>query len=258
MEEEWSELSGGNMGMVLRRADTVRRPAGDWTPAVHRLLNHLADAGMGGVPRVLAPPDDHHELLSFIAGDVPGSPLPAWVWSEAALISSGELLGRLHAASRDADRTGPWRSPTHEPVDVICHNDVAPYNLVFVGGRAVGLIDFDAASPGPRLWDLAYLAYRLVPLTCADVGDGFDLGQRLGRLERLQLAYGQRFAHQELIDTVILRLRELADFSDRMAGELANPELHRHAGLYRRDAEQLAQPADRAAPRFGDLARMRR
>ncbi len=29
---------------------------------------------------------------------------------------------------------------------------------VFRDGLAVGLIDWDYASPGPRLWDLAHLA----------------------------------------------------------------------------------------------------
>ena len=33
------------------------------------------------------------------------------------------------------------------------------------GDDIVGVIDFDTASPGPRVWDLAYTAYRFVPLT---------------------------------------------------------------------------------------------
>jgi hypothetical protein len=34
-------LGGGNMSSgVVRVGDTVRRPAGPWTPAVHALLTH--------------------------------------------------------------------------------------------------------------------------------------------------------------------------------------------------------------------------
>ena len=54
------------------------------------------------------------------------------------------------------------------PVEVICHNDFATYNLVFDGENVVGVIDWDFASPGPRLWDIAYLAYRIVPLSSGD------------------------------------------------------------------------------------------
>ena len=39
-------LAGGNMSAgVVRVGDTVRRPAGPWTPAVHALLTHLHEAG---------------------------------------------------------------------------------------------------------------------------------------------------------------------------------------------------------------------
>jgi len=38
---------------------------------------------------------------------------------------------------------------------------------VFRKGMPVALIDFDTAHPGPRIWDVAYAAYRFVPLTVA-------------------------------------------------------------------------------------------
>jgi hypothetical protein len=47
-------LDGGNMsGGVVRVGDTVRRPAGPWTPAVHALLDHLHGVGFHGAPRPL-------------------------------------------------------------------------------------------------------------------------------------------------------------------------------------------------------------
>ena len=66
---------------------------------------------------------------------------------------------------------------------MICHNDFATYNLIARDGRLVGAIDFDFASPGPRLWDLAYLAYRIVPFAEDAVGaDGLDTDRRLAAL----------------------------------------------------------------------------
>jgi Ser/Thr protein kinase RdoA (MazF antagonist) len=50
-------------------------------------------------------------------------------------------------------------------VQVVCHNDFSPHNLVFRDGRIVAAIDFDFCSTGPRLWDIAYFATRIAPLT---------------------------------------------------------------------------------------------
>ena len=44
MSEPEQALEGGNLNPeVVRVGDTVRRSAGSWTPAVHDLLQHLAD-----------------------------------------------------------------------------------------------------------------------------------------------------------------------------------------------------------------------
>ena len=36
-------------------------------------------------------------------------------------------------------------------------------DLIVNDGDISGVIDFDMASPGSRIWDISYLAYRLVP-----------------------------------------------------------------------------------------------
>ena len=79
MESGDMPLVGGNMEPVLLRGDTVVRRASAWTPAVHRLLSRLADADIGGVPRPLAIDGDGTEVLTFVEGEVPIYPLPAWV-----------------------------------------------------------------------------------------------------------------------------------------------------------------------------------
>jgi Ser/Thr protein kinase RdoA (MazF antagonist) len=144
------------------------------------------------------------------------------------LVAAPRLLRALHDATAGFARAGrTWRSPAHEPDEVICHNDFAPYNLVFRDGLPVAAIDFEHASPGPRVWDLAYLAYRLVPLAAPGNPDLPDVGDRSDRLALLCDAYGGPSPH-EVLAILPRRLRELAAMSP--------PE---HAELYRADAAAL-------------------
>jgi hypothetical protein len=226
------ELHGGNLGRVVRSGATVRREAGPWTETVQSFLRHLRARGVSWVPEPLGLDEQGREVLGFLDGEVPDYPLADWVWSEAVLGDAGRRLRELHDAGADFGREGAtWRLPAHEPDEVVCHNDFAPYNLVFRDGTLVGAIDFDTASPGPRVWDLAYLAYRLVPLTAPGNPDGRTDTDRAARLGRLCAAYGG-IDPTAVLDVVPRRLDELADFS-------AARGLEDHAELYRADAAHL-------------------
>ncbi|WUL63798.1 hypothetical protein OG943_28775 [Amycolatopsis sp. NBC_00345] len=62
-------LAGGNMNAgVVRVGDTVRRPAGPWTPAVHALLEHLHSNGFRGSPRPLGLDGQGREVLTYAEG----------------------------------------------------------------------------------------------------------------------------------------------------------------------------------------------
>jgi hypothetical protein len=228
-------LPGGGMGGAVRSGDTVRRAAGPWTPTVQRLLAHLRAAGVPGVPAPLGVDDRGRDVTGLVPGDVPAYPLPDWLWRDHVLADAAALLRRVHDASASFDRAGAvWRLPAREPAEVICHSDSSPDNLVFRDGRLVALIDWDTAAPGPRVWDLAYLAYRLVPLGPAGADPRpVPLDERRRRLDLLCRAYGG-VAPREVLDVVPVRLRTLARFTrDRADGDA---RLLGHVALYLDDA----------------------
>lgn len=247
-------LTGGNSTVVSRVGQTVRRTAGPWTPRVHELLRTLRAAGITEVPEPLGLDEQGREVLSFVPGDVANYPLPEWLWQPHVLAESAQLLRRIHDASVPliAQRDG-WQVTTRGPVEVICHNDAAPYNFAFEGGHVSGLIDFDTASPGPRIWDLAYLAYRLVPFV-TDAGDDAPAEEaRLSRLAALVRAYGSVdgavFAPTEVLRVMAARLEDLAQFTEQRAADTGRDEFLSHAAMYRGDAARvLALAASGAVP----------
>jgi Phosphotransferase enzyme family len=241
-------LPGGNMNAVVRDGDSVLRRAGAWTPTVHRFLDYLADAGVDWAPRPLGI-EGGRERLSFVDGEIPLYPLPTWVWADAVLEDGARRLRQLHDASIGFGLDGAvWQAPVTVPAEVICHNDFAPHNLAFADGRVVGAIDFDFCSPGSRLWDLAYFATRIVPLTAAapEGAPGMDDARR--RVELILRAYGSGATWGDVVRVAIIRLLDLAAFSRAKAGELGRPALARDAEGYERDAAFLrAFGADGAA-----------
>ena len=188
-------LTGGtaNRGLVFRVGDTVRRPRPPAADAVHALLCHLENVGFDGAPRYLGEDDDGREVLTYIDGDVPTAPYPAWALTDDALVSVASLLRRYHEAASSFDPTGrewPTTVPSPYRAQLVTHNDPNLDNVAFRDGQAVALIDFDLASPGSVLWDAALAARLWVPLRDpADVP--VALADRAG--ERLRLfaeAYG--------------------------------------------------------------------
>ncbi|MBA2718104.1 MAG: phosphotransferase [Chloroflexi bacterium] len=157
----------------VRVGDTVRRAAGSSRTGVRALLLHLEAVGFDGAPRHLGTDERGREVLSYIEGDVPLPPYPAWAMTEQALADLGALVRRFHEATAtfasppDPGWAMDWSDPTAGDASagvVICHNDLFPENVVFRDGRVVALIDFAMAAPGRPLWDLAIAAELWAPL----------------------------------------------------------------------------------------------
>ena len=224
-------LEGGNSNAPVRFGDRVHRVAGPWTPTVHAYLRHLRSHGVDLVPEPFGFDEQGREVLAFLPGSVPAYPLPEPVWTDAFLAQAAAVLRRLHDASIGfAPDDALWQQPVREPVEVVAVNDFAPYNLVLDGDAIAGVIDLDQAAPGPRVRDLAHLAYRLVPLTAPGSEDGRATppGERRRRLRLLADAYGD--VEPDAIAAAVGPL--LDDLAEHAAGR----GLPDHAALYVADA----------------------
>lgn len=216
-------LRGGNVSTVVRVGDTVRRNAGPWTPSVHALLRHLESVGFTGAPRALGMDERNREVLSYLEGECGEYPLaPHWVTDEA-LVTVATMLRMFHDAQYGfvLPEGAVWRSfgPSPES-EVICHHDAAPHNVIWRPDGTLGMIDFDLASPGSRIYDVAYAAWTWVPVF-AD-RDSITLGwRRPDRPRRLRLfadAYGliPRDRHR-LVRTIRKRIVDHVEGIRRMA-----------------------------------------
>jgi len=196
-------LTGGNVSDIVRVGDTVRRTPQPWTPAVHRLLDHLVVVGYPHAPRAHGLDEAGREVLDYVPGRMGGFPYDPWLLTDAGLEAVVASIRSFHDATAGStllDEPG-WQDmvPADVPREVICHGDLAPYNLVLRDSRGAGdqaggitvWIDFDTTCPGSRVWDLAYAAYTFVPL----YAEGHDLPADLDRDARLT-----RFAEHAGVD----------------------------------------------------------
>jgi len=181
-------LAGGNVSAgVVRVGDTVRRPAGPWTPAVHELLRYLRSAGFDAAPEPLGLDERGREVLRYVPGVVPSGaargPDSELLASAAAVRRAGRLVREFHdiVAGFVPPAGAAWQvlvPPDRQ--EIIAHHDLAPWNLV-IGKRWV-FIDWDLAAPGSRLWDLAWTALGFVPVTADPLDRRPDEGARLRAL----------------------------------------------------------------------------
>jgi len=222
-------LTGGNVSNVYRSGDTVRRELKPESYKIHDLLKHLENKGFSYAPKFLGIDEKGREVLSFIEGEAGNYPLQKYMWSDDVLMEIGKMLRLYHDAVSDFPLDDSWESidNTPQPFEVLCHNDFAIYNIIFNHDKPVGIIDFDVAGPGPRLWDIAYTLYTCVPLSrfyLSETGEKvyYDSSQHVNLVkQRIKLffeAYGKKF-EEDYLEMVLLRLEGLCKTITRKASE---------------------------------------
>ena len=228
--EKEEKLTGGNVSSVYRLGYTVRREWKTDSMKIHQLLKHLEDKNFSSAPMFLGMDDKGREILSYIKGEAGNYPLKQYMWSNIVLKEIAKMLRQYHDAVSDFPLTDEWKPIDYTPgkVEVVCHNDFAIYNIIFQDKKPVGIIDFDMAAPGPRIWDIVYTLYTCVPLSrhyhseTGEIVRYCSATDAIKLKERIQLffdSYGIEGLNEGVLDMVILRLQSLRQTMLRKASE---------------------------------------
>ncbi|MDN7240949.1 phosphotransferase [Planococcus sp. N028] len=249
------KLTGGNASNVYRSENTVRRELKPESFRIHKLLKHLENKGFNYAPKYLGIDEKGREILSFIKGEAGNYPLKNYMRSDEVLKEIAKMLCLYHVAVSDFSFEDDWEPIDNTPsqYEVLCHNDFAIYNIIFNQERPVGIIDFDIAAPGPRLWDVAYTLYTCVPLSrlyLTETGDEIhyssihDADRKRKRVQLFFETYGEAI-EEDYLDMVVLRLEGLCKYITRKAreGEVAFQKMiaEGHLEHYRNDIKFIRE-----------------
>ena len=182
-------LDGGLVsGRVVRVGDTVRRSAGVWTPTIQALLAHLQSKGFPA-PRPMGLDDNGREVVSYLPGACSTHPWPRALLATSGARQVGVLLRAYHHAVADFEPPAPaiWRQGPQSvgPGEIVLHGDFGPHNLIWSGGRLVGVIDFELARPGQPVEDAVFAVLRVAHLRPGDRAAAVGFGAVPDRRARL-------------------------------------------------------------------------
>ena len=182
----------GNMADVYRLGDRVRKPKGTWWPATRQVLRYLEDAGYPHSQRITSESSD---LVDFryvdgntISPDLHGAD------DDHTLIVIGTRVREMHDTLIDfrldpGTETVPW--PISPPGNnILCHNDISPWNTVMLDDEVQAFIDWDLVSFGTREWELAWMCWRWAPIYPQGERTAFSADSQAARCRTLLEAYG--------------------------------------------------------------------
>ena len=146
--------------------------------------------------------------------------------------------------SRPVDAS--WLHGVREPVEVVCHGGMGPYNCIYRGDAIIGFIDFDSAGHGPRLWDLAEAADRFVPLADPTANPDTISTDQPRRLRRFVDHCGRDLC-AGILDAVAERERWQSTTSSPEPGRRSGPTAmpRRRTRRYPRDQPRTHPPIPR-------------
>ncbi len=190
-------LSSNEKHPIIRVGDTVHRPAGWWTPSVHKLLKYLEDSNFKYSPRVLGFDDEGREILSFIEGE---SGKEGWtkVITDKGLAKYAKLLREYHDCiagfKPTTDSVWAYKKGGLNEGEIMCHGDFGMWNIIWKDDEPVGIVDWDFVLPAKPEYDILYALEYSIPFrddeTCLKWHHFPKVPDRKRRVEVFLKAYG--------------------------------------------------------------------
>lgn len=211
------DLTRGATQGIVKIGDCVHRPRNNWSPAIEALLLHLEDIGFEYSPQFLGVDSEGRQVLSYIEGEVGHYPAHSYVWTDESLCKIAKILRSFH----DATESFKWNEydcwqftcPSDQKSEVLCHNDFSTYNCVFQNQSPVGMIDFDTCGPGSRVWDIAYTAFRCIPIASIEQQRAWGCTNTISITEKLDIllqGYGY-IEDTKILDIIYNRLQTIRE-----------------------------------------------
>ena len=218
-----ASAQAGELPLRIARRDVTFEAPDPYTGAIHALLTHLEKVGFRGAPRSFGWDSQGRHLVEWVAGvraDHPDAPPDAL---DPARI--GAFMRQMHdaLASFEPPPDAQWFDGLPGPGgDLIIHQDIAPSNMVIAQDGRLVAIDWDAAAPGTRLWDVAHAVHAFAPLH----GRGFEISSQAERMRAFADGYRLSDAQRErLLPLLALRSERMYHYLAQMRATGESPWL---------------------------------
>jgi hypothetical protein len=202
-------LSGGQRAEKVRKiGSNVHRTQSPNAPFVHQVLHFLSENNFSYSPRFIGIDPENREVLSFIEGEVPRE----FNLTFNQIQDAFKILRVFHDIMVDSLLT--------DGAETICHRDFAPWNIIIKKNEVAGIIDFDDATPGSRIGDVAYALWTFLELGTSSVADSVQIAQVVALVNEYGLK--DKIA---LVRALLMEQTRILRFRERMVVSANDPEM---------------------------------